>query len=842
MSGLTPRSAKRRKVETPNNKSTTPSANISTQTLSARTRSLRKSGPRTYGSKKTRNPELDTAAAQLGLDDSALSQDAAAENQLLNSLNHAVPTAEAAVEDVHLQTPSKRRVGRPRGSKTQREVNGVLKEASSAANEDRLDSEEMEDELASGRSITRSGRSRSGRPIRSNARNTISTTEEPEVEDTIMVDADKSTGEQEEEVLSPVPNSRRPQRKTSVLFKTAEMLRANRTPSKTLNQDKTPQPTPLKAGPTTATPTKMAKLTQSTLNTPLSVSGTGRKRGRPPKSAVKVSTSRNDKELVHFDDIRTTPRKSKATSPQAIIVSSEERDAVPEPLALNPNRSTRKKQFEELSHGEREGEREEQSIICVEPKKVQHSGPFAKLEELLQQQQYKALLPLLQRDILERLTGKKRISLVGLEDTHRKVYQLLEQTVVAGEGNSMLVIGARGTAKSTLVETVLAQLSSQHGSHFHVIRLNGVIHTDDKLALKEIWRQLGKEMEVEDDTLGGRNDYADTLASLLALLSHPAELSQAEEATDQTSKSVIFIMDNFELFASHPRQTLLYNLFDVAQSRKAPIAVLGLTTKVDVVESLEKRVKSRFSHRYVHLIHAKSFPAFLEICKAGLLCDVSENTTTISSTQLDMEKNNKDYTTLRKAWSDYMSYLLTSETLLKSLLRRIFFRTKSVSSVLSMAILPISIFSPTHIPTVEDFLTNAILPPDSKLHILPSLSELELSLLIAATRLDVILNTDICNFNMVYEEYTALANRLKLQTSASGATAIGGGARLWGKEVAAGAWEALEDLELIISVTGKAGGDAGRGGRLFKVDVALEEIPRSGVEMSGVMGRWCREI
>lgn len=31
------------------------------------------------------------------------------------------------------------------------------------------------------------------------------------------------------------------------------------------------------------------------------------------------------------------------------------------------------------------------------------------------------------------------------------------------------------------------------------MRLNGFIHTDDKLALKEIWRQLGREMEVEED-------------------------------------------------------------------------------------------------------------------------------------------------------------------------------------------------------------------------------------------------------------------------------------------------------------------------------------------------------
>lgn len=102
----------------------------------------------------------------------------------------------------------------------------------------------------------------------------------------------------------------------------------------------------------------------------------------------------------------------------------------------------------------------------------------------------------------------------------------------------------------------------------------------------------------------------------MALLSHPSELTEA--SSDQTAKSVIFVLDEFDLFTTHARQTLLYNLFDIAQARKAPIAVLGLTTRIDVVESLEKRVKSRFSHRYVYLSSARSPPNFWEICKGGL--------------------------------------------------------------------------------------------------------------------------------------------------------------------------------------------------------------------------------
>lgn len=109
------------------------------------------------------------------------------------------------------------------------------------------------------------------------------------------------------------------------------------------------------------------------------------------------------------------------------------------------------------------------------------------------------------------------------------------------------------------------------------------------------------------------------MASLLALLSHPAEITGAEDGV--TSKSVVFIIDEFDLFATHARQTLLYNLFDIAQARKAPIAVLGLTTRIDVVESLEKRVKSRFSHRYVYISLPKTLPSFWDICKQGLSVD-----------------------------------------------------------------------------------------------------------------------------------------------------------------------------------------------------------------------------
>jgi origin recognition complex subunit 4 len=128
-------------------------------------------------------------------------------------------------------------------------------------------------------------------------------------------------------------------------------------------------------------------------------------------------------------------------------------------------------------------------------------------------------LRIAQRVVLDKLTGQGRLKLCGHDEQMQKVHQLVEQTVLAGEGNSMLVIGGRGCGKTTvsysamfsvlntnlseqLVESVISDISAEHRDNFHVVRLNGFIHTDDKIALREMWRQLGREMEVEDDLVG----------------------------------------------------------------------------------------------------------------------------------------------------------------------------------------------------------------------------------------------------------------------------------------------------------------------------------------------------
>ncbi|KAH6660436.1 origin recognition complex subunit 4 C-terminus-domain-containing protein [Truncatella angustata] len=466
---------------------------------------------------------------------------------------------------------------------------------------------------------------------------------------------------------------------------------------------------------------------------------------------------------------------------------------------------------------------------------TQATGPPLAIPDIPNFEQH---LQNMQRALIDRCSGNRPLKLKGQGEAYEKTYQLVEQTVMAGEGNSLMVIGARGCGKTLLVETAVSELSRESPDAFHVVRLNGFIHTDDKLALKEIWRQLGKEMEVEDDLVNKTNNYADTLASLLALLSHPSEITGAEEGI--TSKSVIFVIDEFDLFATHARQTLLYNLFDIAQARKAPIAVLGLTTRVDVVESLEKRVKSRFSHRYVHLTLPKSLPAFWDICRQGLQVDEED----LESNGLDACLGGRD--AFLKYWNDKIETLHKLQSF-QDHLEYNFYTTKSVSAFLATCVLPLAALSTSSlnlkIPSSSSRLA-AVQPPDSKLHLLAALSDLDLSLLIAAARLDIVAHTDTVNFAMAYDEYSSQMGKQRVQSASSGVLALGAGGRVWGRAVASMAWERLVSLGLLIpaGIGGKSNAaHGGLDGKMWKLDVSLEEIPTS-VELPGFLVKWCTQI
>lgn len=143
--------------------------------------------------------------------------------------------------------------------------------------------------------------------------------------------------------------------------------------------------------------------------------------------------------------------------------------------------------------------------------------------------------------------------------------------------------------------------------------------------------------------------------------------------------------------------------------------------------------------------------------------------------------------------------------------------------------------------------------PDSKLAALSSLSDIELALLIAASRLDAFHNASACNFNMAYWEYTNLAGQAKVASSVGGMSAVGAGpsTRVWARDVAHSAWETLVADGLLVPVVGGAAAATGRrtlapvdglGIGLVRPDIGIDEIPDYVPDIDRVFETWCRRI
>jgi origin recognition complex subunit 4 len=66
----------------------------------------------------------------------------------------------------------------------------------------------------------------------------------------------------------------------------------------------------------------------------------------------------------------------------------------------------------------------------------------------------------------------------------------MAESVEHGYNNSVLLLGPRGCGKSMILEQVLAHLELQFKDRVSLVRLNGLLHADDRCALKEIAKQL----------------------------------------------------------------------------------------------------------------------------------------------------------------------------------------------------------------------------------------------------------------------------------------------------------------------------------------------------------------
>uniref|UniRef100_A0A8C1Z182 Origin recognition complex subunit 4 n=1 Tax=Cyprinus carpio TaxID=7962 RepID=A0A8C1Z182_CYPCA len=286
---------------------------------------------------------------------------------------------------------------------------------------------------------------------------------------------------------------------------------------------------------------------------------------------------------------------------------------------------------------------------------------------------------------------------VALDSQYKHLLELLRRTAVHGESNSVLIVGPRGSGKTMLLGCVLRELMSLKEAQKNVllVELNGLLQTDDKILMVCV--------------------------------------SVVSSGDKSSSRPVLFVLDEFDLFAHHKNQTLLYNLLDVSQSAQTPVAVLGLTCRLDVLELLEKRVKSRFSHRQIHLFSSLSFAQYVDAVRA----------------QLSLPPDFPD-----PKFSDEWNQSVTVHTQHTS-------RSVFTNKLYTQSLFLTSRVSVSHSTLREADLLEAsrLISADSKAIILHGLSILELCLIIAMKHLNDTYDGEPFNFQMVHNEFKKFIQR-----------------------------------------------------------------------------------
>lgn len=341
-----------------------------------------------------------------------------------------------------------------------------------------------------------------------------------------------------------------------------------------------------------------------------------------------------------------------------------------------------------------------------------------------------------------------------LKPAYEQIYQLIENTIKFRDGKSAIIIGPRGIGKTCLVEYAINVLENEKKFEFFTIRIHGSIFRDDAKAIKEIARQLdwylAKYNPEERQRLKRATFNQGTVMSTMNVIIDILDRTKLSEEIEDEKLSgehkhqkshlfvpIVFIIDEIDKYTHSTKQTLLYNLFDMAQSssrvgskKGTTITVIGLSTKTGVREQLEKRVKSRFSQRIIQINKVNDLGSF---------CDCIYEMVKLEGPFEDA-----------KLYNDFMKKAIYEKGELRKQIAQNFYTVKDLNGIRNELIIFI-------MNKCKDAIYQHMRDYSNRnTTIMKCLSDSELKLLICCCRSKIKNNVSQINFDMAFEEYKSM--------------------------------------------------------------------------------------
>jgi origin recognition complex subunit 4 len=173
--------------------------------------------------------------------------------------------------------------------------------------------------------------------------------------------------------------------------------------------------------------------------------------------------------------------------------------------------------------------------------------------------------------------------------------EMLKRAFLKHENNSMLLLARSKQTMHAFISAVEEQVKAMFDKEIETIDLK-VIRVNSILSNSEtkILQRLSEALKIT------RVSQSEPKSSF-----HSVEMvdSIREYFERKQNQAVLFVLEDIDYYVETTKQLLLYKILDMftylSQDWNVRFVFLATSVKVDIVDSFEKRIKSRFSHRLV---------------------------------------------------------------------------------------------------------------------------------------------------------------------------------------------------------------------------------------------------
>ena len=182
-------------------------------------------------------------------------------------------------------------------------------------------------------------------------------------------------------------------------------------------------------------------------------------------------------------------------------------------------------------------------------------------------------------------------------EQYNEVMDMLKRAYMQDENNSLLLLARSKQTLYTLTSQVEQDIQSYMQSknkdfNLRAIRVNATMSNSEPKFQAKFCEALGLR---DLDSKVTSNEFTNRVQ---------------EYFQENKELAILFVFEDIDYYVETTRQIMLYKILDMMQHCQIRFVFLCTSMKLDIIDSFEKRIKSRFSHRQV-LLYELNFELFM---------------------------------------------------------------------------------------------------------------------------------------------------------------------------------------------------------------------------------------